>query len=73
MSTRSSRIRSLMLVHLLAASLSLIGGNALAQGDSRPLQVSVTVPDLGSLVREIGSEQVAVTVFAKGTEDPHFI
>jgi ABC-type Zn uptake system ZnuABC Zn-binding protein ZnuA len=39
----------------------------------QPLQICATVPELGSLVREIGGEQVAVTVFAKGTEDPHFI
>jgi ABC-type Zn uptake system ZnuABC Zn-binding protein ZnuA len=58
---------------LLVASLCLIGGNALAQGDARPLRVAVTTPDLGSLVQEIGGDQVAVTVFAKGTEDPHFV
>jgi ABC-type Zn uptake system ZnuABC Zn-binding protein ZnuA len=63
----------MMLVSLLVASLDLIGGNALAQGDARPLQVAVTLPDLGSLVREIGGDQVAVAVFAKGTEDPHFV
>ncbi len=32
-----------------------------------------TVPDLGSLLREVGGERIAVTVFAKGTEDPHFL
>ncbi|MGQ4806937.1 hypothetical protein NKDENANG_00274 [Candidatus Entotheonellaceae bacterium PAL068K] len=37
------------------------------------LNVVATVPELGSLVREIGGDQVAVTVFAKGTEDPHFV
>jgi ABC-type Zn uptake system ZnuABC Zn-binding protein ZnuA len=73
MLTRCRRIQTMMLVSLLVASLGLIGGKALAQGDARPLQVAVTVPDLGSLVREIGGDQVAVTVFAKGTEDAHFI
>jgi len=63
----------MMLVSLLMAPLGLIGANALAQGDARPLQVAVTIPDLGSLVREIGGDQVTVTVFAKGTEDPHFV
>lgn len=38
-----------------------------------PLRVVATVPDLGSLVRELGGEHVAVTVLAKGTEDPHFV
>jgi zinc/manganese transport system substrate-binding protein len=73
MLTTCCRIQTMMLVSLLVASLGLIGGNALAQGDARPLQVAVTIPDLGSLVREIGGDQVAVTVFAKGTEDPHFV
>jgi zinc/manganese transport system substrate-binding protein len=73
MLTRCRRIQTMMLVSLLMASLGLLGGDALAQGDARPLQVAVTVPDLGSLVREIGGDQVAVTVFAKGTEDAHFI
>ncbi|MGH8065863.1 MAG: metal ABC transporter substrate-binding protein [Candidatus Entotheonellia bacterium] len=58
---------------LVVASPGLIGGTALAQGDAQPLRVAATVPDLGSLVREIGGDEVAVTVFAKGTEDPHFV
>jgi ABC-type Zn uptake system ZnuABC Zn-binding protein ZnuA len=73
MLTRCCRTHATMLLSLLVASLGLISGNVLAQGDARPLQVAVTVPDLGSLVREIGGDQVAVTVFAKGTEDPHFV
>jgi ABC-type Zn uptake system ZnuABC Zn-binding protein ZnuA len=36
-------------------------------------QVCATTPDLAALVREIGGEQVSVTAFAKGTEDPHFV
>jgi zinc/manganese transport system substrate-binding protein len=40
---------------------------------SQPLKVCATVPELGSLVREIGGDQVAVIVFAKGSEDPHFV
>src|SRR5919109_1753657 len=70
---RCVRTLALMLLSLLMASLGLPGGDALAQGDARPLQVAVTVPDLGSLVREIGGDQIVVTVFAKGTEDPHFV
>ena len=38
-----------------------------------PLRVAATTPELGSLAREIGGEQVAVVVFAKGTEDAHFV
>ncbi len=38
-----------------------------------PLKICCTVPDLGSLAREVGGEQVSVTVFSKGSEDPHFL
>jgi ABC-type Zn uptake system ZnuABC Zn-binding protein ZnuA len=61
---RCLRTHAMMLLSLLVASLALIGGTAVAQGDAQPLKVAVTVPDLGSLVREIGGDQVAVTVFA---------
>ena len=44
-----------------------------AQDAARPIQVCATVPELGSLVREVGGDRVSVTVFAKGTEDPHFV
>lgn len=40
---------------------------------TQPLSVCATVPELGSLVREIGGDQVTVTVFAKGADDPHFV
>ena len=36
-------------------------------------QVCATVTELGSLLHEIGGDKVTVTVFAKGTEDPHFV
>lgn len=38
-----------------------------------PLRVCATTPDLGDLVRQVGGDEVSVTVFAKGAEDPHFI
>jgi ABC-type Zn uptake system ZnuABC Zn-binding protein ZnuA len=37
------------------------------------LNVVATVPELGNLARDIGGDHVAVTVFAKGTEDAHFV
>jgi ABC-type Zn uptake system ZnuABC Zn-binding protein ZnuA len=73
MLTRCQRAHAVMLLRLLVAWLCLSGGHALAQGDAQPLKVAATVPDLGSLVREIGGDQVAVTVFAKGTEDFHSV
>jgi zinc/manganese transport system substrate-binding protein len=40
---------------------------------AQTLRVCATVPELGSLTREIGGEHVTVSTFAKGTEDPHFV
>jgi zinc/manganese transport system substrate-binding protein len=37
------------------------------------LNVVATLPDFGSLAREIGGDKVEVTVMAKPTEDPHFV
>src|SRR5213082_4011792 len=37
------------------------------------LNVVATLPDFGSLAREIGGDKVAVTVLAKPTEDSHFV
>jgi ABC-type Zn uptake system ZnuABC Zn-binding protein ZnuA len=38
-----------------------------------PLRVCATTPDLGSIVQAVGGDDVHVTTFGKGTEDPHFI
>ncbi len=53
--------------------LWILIGSMPAQSQNRPLNVVATVPELGSLAREIGGDQVNVTVIAKGTEDPHFV
>ena len=37
------------------------------------LNVVATTPELGSIAREIGGEQIDLTVLAKPTEDPHFV
>src|SRR5258707_13852201 len=37
------------------------------------LNVVATLPDFGSLAREIGGDKVNVTVLAKPTEDSHFV
>ncbi len=37
------------------------------------LNVVATLPDFGSLAREVGGDKVAVTVMAKPTEDSHFV
>lgn len=40
---------------------------------AQPLRVCATVPDLGDLARQVGGDEVDVTVFARGMEDAHFI
>lgn len=37
------------------------------------INVVATLPDYGSIAREIGGDNVDVTVLAKPTEDPHFV
>lgn len=59
---------SMLAIRLL--TLSLLGGGAAI---AAPLAVDTTLPDLGSLVREVGGDEVDVTVFVKGMEDPHFV
>jgi ABC-type Zn uptake system ZnuABC Zn-binding protein ZnuA len=73
MLTRRDTTTGLLRFGLALALLGWVGGRANAQDMGRPLQVCATVPELGSLAREVGGDQVAVTVFAKGTEDPHFV
>ncbi len=51
----------------------LTSAQAQSPSSNARLNVAATVPELGSLVRDIGGDHVAVTVFAKGTEDPHFV
>jgi ABC-type Zn uptake system ZnuABC Zn-binding protein ZnuA len=58
---------------LLAGITAVITPPDQARGVTVPIKVCATVPELGSLAREIGGDRVAVTVFAKGTEDAHFV
>jgi ABC-type Zn uptake system ZnuABC Zn-binding protein ZnuA len=55
--------------------LVVAGLLALAAGPSAagPLRVVATVPDLGSLVRQLGGEEVDVVVLTKGPQDPHYV
>jgi zinc/manganese transport system substrate-binding protein len=46
---------------------------AIAISAEAKLNVVATLPDFGSLAREIGGDKVNVTVMAKPTEDPHFV
>ena len=51
--------------------LSVICASAVAA--QAKLNVVATLPDFGSVAREIGGDKVDVTVMAKPTEDPHFV
>ena len=50
--------------------LALVAAVACA---AEPLHVCATTTDLGDLVRAVGGEDIAVTVFARGGDDPHFV
>lgn len=59
-------MRALMMLALALAAQAAGAGEA-------PLKVCATVPELGDLARRLGGEQAQVTVFARGSEDPHFL
>lgn len=40
---------------------------------AQEMRACATVPELGSLIREAGGDRVSISVFVKGTEDPHFV
>jgi len=61
---RSARAFVLLAVAVVTAS---------AQSESDKLNVCATVPSLGDIVQEVGGDLVAVTTFAKGTENAHFL
>lgn len=44
-----------------------------AGAEAAPLRVFATTPDLGSLAREVGGDEVRVFVMGSGREDPHFL
>ena len=71
MFTRTSR--AVVLTSAASLAFVVLCLSAVAARADEPLKVCATVPDLGSLAREIGGDQVSVTVFGKGQEDPHFI
>src|SRR5437588_5921378 len=53
---------------LLILSIVLCAFSAQAK-----INVVATLPDFGSLAREIGGDKVTVSILAKPTEDPHFV
>jgi ABC-type Zn uptake system ZnuABC Zn-binding protein ZnuA len=57
-------------IFAMAMLVGLLGASSVR---AERLQVCCSVPDLASLVQAVGGDEVSVTTFAKGTEDPHFI
>ena len=55
---------------ILIALFALIVASLTAQAK---LNVVTTLPDFGSLAREIGGDKIDLAVLAKPTEDPHFV
>src|SRR6266852_3574339 len=46
---------------------------ACAVSANTKLNVAATLPDFGSLAREIGGDKIDIVTLAKPTEDPHFV
>lgn len=59
-----------MKLHLLILTALVITGTSIANAK---LNVVATLPDYAAVAREIGGDNVDVTVMAKPTEDPHFV
>ncbi len=56
------------------AFLSIVFSLAIvASSSASPLRVVATTPDLGSLAREIGGDDIDLTVLARPGDDPHFL
>jgi zinc/manganese transport system substrate-binding protein len=53
--------------------LALLFSTALASSAEAKLNVVATLPDFGSIAREIGGDKIDVVTLAKPTEDPHFV
>src|SRR5437588_8150600 len=53
--------------------LILAGFFACALTAHAKVHVVATLPDFGSLAREIGGDKIDIVILAKPTEDPHFV
>jgi ABC-type Zn uptake system ZnuABC Zn-binding protein ZnuA len=68
MKNRTPRTQAVAVAAFTALTLTVLPARAAAT----TLAVCATIPELGSLARTVGGDHVAVTVFTKPTEDPHF-
>lgn len=65
------RSRAVLATALLALCTTAALPPSRAAADDGPIRVFATTPDLGALAREVGGDQVELTVVVKGPEDPH--
>ena len=61
------------LISAITLASLIVGLWPVPSAQAQSLKACATVPDLGSLVQEIGGEQTTLTVFAKATENAHFV
>ncbi len=61
--------RTLQLAPLAMALVCIAASSATA----KPLRVAATLPGLADLARAVGGDDVEVTAFVRGAQDPHFI
>lgn len=67
MTFRTFRFSMLLFSFFLTFSLGK------AEASSKPIEVVVTIPDLGWVAQEIGKEHVHVQSLLDGTENPHYV
>lgn len=60
-----------MFSNCLPVLIALI--SAFALHGAEPLRVCATVPDLGSLAQHVGGDRIALSVLARGGDNPHFV
>jgi ABC-type Zn uptake system ZnuABC Zn-binding protein ZnuA len=56
----------------LLCSVMVAGFPPAFAGADAPIRVFATLPDLGSLAKEVGGDAVSVVNMVEGSEDPHF-
>ena len=71
--TRKDFLNGVATYRRVCLIVTLLVAYSSAGNGAEPLKVCATVPDLGRLSEAVGGDRVAVTTFAKGPQDPHFL
>jgi ABC-type Zn uptake system ZnuABC Zn-binding protein ZnuA len=67
----SARPVGRLVLAILALAAAVAVPPRTAAAEDGPIRVFATTPDLASLTREVGGDDVSLTVAVKGPEDPH--